>query len=101
MNKTQEKFIENKFGYCCYVFDQEENETYAEIYNLFVYPEFRKQGKARKILQSVIYTIRGIGYMGEIRIEANPKENCISLEELILFYKRMGLKVLECKSEGR
>ena len=93
-----EQFIENRFGYCCYVFDKDynilgETELHAIIYNLFVYPECRRKGKAKELLQSVIDIIRGTGYINEIRIEAFPRNNCISLEKLILFYKNMGLEV--------
>ena len=80
------------FGYCEYAFE----EDYVHIYNLFVYPEFRRQGKARDILQSAINRIRETGYMDEIQIVANPNKDCeISLEKLIEFYENIGLKVFE------
>jgi len=94
--EVETHWIENEFGYCCYVFDHDntkENKLYAEVFHLRVYPEFRKQGKSRKILQEAIDSIRKTGYSDEIRIEALPEENSISLEELTLFYKRMGFKI--------
>ena len=67
--------IENEFGYCYYLFDHDCTE-------LYIYPEFRKLGKARDKRDNII-------------IEVSPKENSIGLEELILFYKHMGFKVYE------
>jgi len=90
--------IENEFGYCYYLFDHdctEDDKLYAEVYKLYIYPEFRRQGKARDILQQVIEEIRKTGYLDDIRIEVSPKEESISLEKLTLFYKCMGFKVYE------
>lgn len=95
--------IRNNFGYCDYGFEQDSyldkkgnkvyGENYVHIYNLFVYPEFRKQGKAKKILQAAIDAIRKTGYRGTIKIVVDPKEDCISLKKLTSFYKNMGLEV--------
>ena len=73
--------IINKFGYCYYTLE----EGYYHIYNLYVYPNFRKRGKAREILQIVIDKIRENGYSGEIRIVANPNEHSIELDKLVEF----------------
>lgn len=81
--------IRNKFGNCNYAFE----DDYVHIYNLFVYPRFRKQGKAKKIIQAAIEAIRKTGYRGTIQIVANPKNDSISLEKLISFYENMGLEV--------
>lgn len=64
------------------------------IYGLFVHPEYRTQGKAKRLLMLVINEIRDTGYSGDIEIEAIPKEDGIDLDRLILFYTSMGLKVL-------
>jgi ribosomal protein S18 acetylase RimI-like enzyme len=83
--------MKSKFGYCDYAIETD----YVHIYNLYVFPQFRRQGKARKILQNVIDTIRKTGYLGPIQIVAEPKENSISLKKLVLFYKSLGLEVFK------
>jgi GNAT superfamily N-acetyltransferase len=89
--KDDENFIYNKFGYCYYVWDK---INPAIIYNLFIYQEFRHKGNARKILQLVINEIRLLGYEGNINIEAKPKEKFIDKKQLIKFYEKMGLNVI-------
>jgi ribosomal protein S18 acetylase RimI-like enzyme len=69
---------------------------YVHIYNLFIHPKFRRQGKAKILLQNAIECIRKTGYNGEIQIVAEPQENSICKENLITFYKSMGLVVYEC-----
>ncbi len=84
--------VKNAFGYCGYGFEKD----YVHIYDLFVYPEFRRQGKAREILQCAIDAIRARRYRDAIQIVADPQKKCgISLEKLKSFYKNMGLKVFE------
>jgi len=95
--KDDENYIQNKFGYCFYAI----NNTEAVIFNLWIHPEYRRRGEARKILQRVITEIRDTGYDGEIRIEAIPRDG-ISLDKCIHFYQNMGLKVLsDGKTSGR
>jgi ribosomal protein S18 acetylase RimI-like enzyme len=84
-----EDFIQNRFGYCFY-----EVPGIALIYNLYVHPEYRLQGKAKILLQHVVNEIRETGYNGEIEIEVAPREDAISIEKLGLFYEKMGLKIL-------
>ena len=86
-----EDFIQNRFGYCFY----EIKGGTALIYNLYVHPEHRLQGKARRLLQLVISEIIETGYDKDIKIEVAPRENSIQIENLNLFYKRMGLKIVE------
>lgn len=93
----EEDFIQNKFGYCFYSINLEAKYPVV-IYNLYVYPKYRRKGNARKLLQYIINEIRYTGYTGEIEIEAKPKENSISLENLISFYKNMGLKIIKDNS---
>jgi len=81
--------IQNKYGYCEYSFERD----FVHIYNLYIYPEYRKQGKAREILQRCIDKIRSLGYNDEIQIVAQPQENSISYECLKQFYESLGLKV--------
>ena len=87
-NET-ENFIHNKYGYCYYVVTDEN----AFIFNLYIEPIYRKCGHAKKLLKCVIREIRECGYIGEIEIEAIPRENSIEKEKLILFYKSIGLKL--------
>lgn len=82
--------IKNKFGYCKYGFE----DNYVHIYDLFIYPEFRQQGQARKILKEVIDAIRKL-YNGTIQIVANPKEIFVDKCKLKQFYKSMGFEVFD------
>jgi ribosomal protein S18 acetylase RimI-like enzyme len=82
------KLIED-FGYCEYDFE----EDYVHIYNLFIYPKFRKQGNARKLLQSAIKSIQNTGYKDKIKIVAIPKDNSIPTDNLINVYKSLNLDV--------
>lgn len=101
MDKINENFIHNKYGYCYYVI---ENDS-AIIFNLFIEPEYRRKGHARKLINAVIREIRETGYNNEITIEAIPQENSIDNNNLVLFYHSMGLKlyhenkVSECNAE--
>jgi len=89
---TEELFIETDYGYCFYTF---EDYPGALIYNLYVYPQFRRQGRAKKLLQSIIDLIKSTGYTGEIGIEVAPRENSIDKKDLCNFYKTFNLKILE------
>jgi len=80
-----------KYGYCCFEIEQGENPI---IFNLYIYPSYRRQGYGRKILQRIINDIRKTGYAGEIDIVASPLEDSISREKLISFYSTMGLNIL-------
>jgi ribosomal protein S18 acetylase RimI-like enzyme len=81
--------ISNKFGYCSYTFIK----GIVYIFGLYIYPKYRKKGKASKLLYKIIKDIRSKGYNKEIEIEPSPKEDSISLNELIAFYKSLGLKI--------
>ena len=87
--------IKNEYGECDYSFESD----YVHIYNLFVYPEHRRKGNARKILKRSIAEIRETGYEGEIQIVADPKDETINVKRLIRFYESMGLKVFEYYGE--
>ncbi len=86
-----EKVIRNKFGHVSYAFESD----YVHIYNLYVKPEFRRQGKANELLATAIKGIKNTGYTGEIQIVAIPKENSIPLKNLRNFYESLGLTVYE------
>lgn len=85
-----DNYIQNEYGYCQYDYELDGS---AVIYNLYIYPEHRRKGHATAIIKSLITKIREEGYKGEITIEAVPRED-IDLESLVLFYKKMGLKIL-------
>ncbi len=83
--------IKSKYGYCYYDF----GEDYVHIYDLFVYPEYRNKGNARKLLQKAIKYIRKTGWKKEIQIVADPKDLNIDKNRLKTFYKSMGLAVFD------
>lgn len=81
--------MQNGCGRCEYAFEAD----YVHIYNLYVLPQFRRQGHARRLLQSAIDAIRARGYTGEIKVVALPTEDNVDVERLRLFYVGMGLSV--------
>lgn len=87
--------IQNEYGHCEYVLETDKHGDYYHIYNLYIKPDYRKQGHAKNILEQVISKIRKTGYNGEIAIVPTPKENSISVEKLIGFYESLGLTVYE------
>ena len=91
MNKF-ENFVHDKYGYCYY--SLEPNKT-PVIFNLFIEPEYRRIGHAKRLLKYIIREIRDSGYKGAIEIEAIPREASISLIKLFTFYKSLDLKVIE------
>ena len=88
--EENENFIHNKYGYCYYAIS---NDT-ATIFNLYVEPEYRRRGYAKDLIRMVTREIRAVGYDKEINIEAHPREDSITIENLVAFYKRMGLRVI-------
>lgn len=91
--------IENEFGYCRYMFDNEwddnNNKTiYAIIYDLYIYKEFRRKGKAREILEIIIKQIREYDYNDDIFISVEPREDSISENDLKNFYDSLGLTII-------
>ena len=96
--KESENFFHNKYGYCYYSIEPDKNPI---IFNLYIEPEYRRKGHARKHLQYVINEIRKTGYEGKIEIEPIQRENSIDPEKLISFYKSMGLEVLPRSGEQK
>jgi ribosomal protein S18 acetylase RimI-like enzyme len=94
--EENENFIHNKYGYCFYSI---ESDNTSMIFNLYVEPEYRRKGHAKHLIHLVINEIRETGYNKEIQIEAHPREDSIDVENLVAFYKRMGLKILEPNSD--
>lgn len=87
-----ENFFHDKYGYCYYSIEPGKKPV---IFNLYIEPEYRRKGHARKHLQFVINEIRKAGYQGGIEIEAIPRENSINLEKLVSFYKSLELEIIE------
>lgn len=88
-NKTED-FLHNRYGYCYF----EVKDNSALIYNLYVEPEFRGKGHAKKLLKGVISEIRRRGYKDQIMIECKPTEQGINKDRLSSLYKEMGLLVI-------
>jgi GNAT superfamily N-acetyltransferase len=87
-----ENFIQNKYGCCFYALEEGSPPL---IYNLYVHPQYRNLGHSRKLLRLVINEIRDTGYKGDIYIEAEPRENSISLEALKQYYRNMELTIYD------
>jgi ribosomal protein S18 acetylase RimI-like enzyme len=87
--------IQDSYGYCEYAFEHDSFGDYVHIYNLFVCPEFRRQGHAKDLLRTAVGRIRETGYKGEIQIVAKPADDSIPKEKLREFYKKMGLEVFD------
>lgn len=89
-DRQGDNFIHNQAGYCYYSIGEK-----PIIFNLYVNPEYRRKGNAKKLLQYVINEIRQTGYNWTIEIEAIPREDSIPLEDIILFYEKLGLSVIK------
>jgi len=87
-DRQHEYFIHTQAGYCYYSIGNN-----PIIFNLYVNPEYRRRGNAKKLLQYVINEIRQTGYQGNINIEAKPREDSISMKDIVLFYEKLGLSV--------
>lgn len=87
---SSQDFIQNRYGYCYYAIDK-----VCVIYNLYIHQVYRRQGHAKRILHLVINEIRKTGYRGVIEVEASPRDSSINLDDLVLLYEDMGLKVLK------
>ena len=87
-------FIHTPYGYCYYHLDKPVSEggTYL-IYGLYINPQYRRQGHAKRMLLFLIDEIRSNGYTGPIYIKAEPEENSISIEDLVKFYQSLKLDV--------
>ena len=84
-----ETYISTHYGYCYYDL---KNHL---IYNLYVYPDYRNKGYAKRLLQYATNEIRQTGYAGNIYIQADPRGDSISRNNLISFYERMGLLIIK------
>ena len=87
----KENFINTQYGYCYY-----DLKDYF-IYNLYIHKKYRHRGYAKRLIGYAINEIRQTGYIGDIGIQVKPRENSISKADLINFYERMELKIMEDK----
>ena len=87
-----DNFYHDKYGYCYYSIDRINPPL---IYGLYIEPEHRGRGHARRIIMIVIGFIRSAGFPGpiEIEVERNAKSG-IDAVRLSSFYLRMGLSVI-------
>lgn len=83
------KKIKKYYGYVFYEF----KDDYVHLFNLYVYKKYRGNGLSRKLLEQAISEIRETGWEKEISIVAICRENCMTQEQLVDFYTRMGLDV--------
>lgn len=89
-----------KEGYVSYsdtvdtFFDEDCNEfegtPYILIDKVYVYPEYRKQGFARKLLAEALAEVKDCGK--EIKLVALPLEESIGQDDLVAFYESMGFR---------
>jgi len=90
--KNNDEYISTRYGYCYYFIN---NTGDVLIHTLYVEPEFRRRGYATHLIQLILKEIEFVeDFHGEVQIKAQPQENSISKQDLISFYKRMGLKVI-------
>lgn len=87
--------ISNNYGHCEYEFEKDSIGDYVHIFNLWIHPNFRRQGKAKELLLETIKAIRNTGWNDSIKIVASPSDDSISKDNLIKFYGSMGLEVFE------
>lgn len=87
---VEEDFVHDNCGYCYFSIKPTEG---AWVYNLYVEPERRRQGHARRLLNEVICRIRFAGYTGKIRVHADPREGSICRDKLEALYRSVGLEV--------
>jgi GNAT superfamily N-acetyltransferase len=86
-----DNLIQNQYGSCAYCIC----DNCSMIYDLYVQKKHRRKGHAKELIQTAIDAVRLTGYDKEISVEARPTEDSIDIEKLILFYKEMGLNVIE------
>jgi GNAT superfamily N-acetyltransferase len=91
MTEINTDFIQTKYGYCYFEIEAGKNPI---IWNLYIHPQYRKQGYAKKTLQYVVNEIRQTGYGGDIDIEPDPRDDSISYENLCAFYLSLGLRLV-------
>lgn len=95
MEYRTEYRIDKYYGSCNYEHAEDCYGEYVHIYNLFIYPEYRRKGNATEMLKLAIEDIKKMGWDGKIKIVATPEKCDISKQKLSRFYKSLGLQVCE------
>ena len=84
------------------VFDEEGDEigtvTYGMIDYVFVAPEHRRQGHARRMITEAILELEKT--YSEIRICACPQEDGIDMARVVEFYEDCGFSVLDANGQN-
>lgn len=84
----EELFVHTNYGYCCFTKD-------CVLYNLYVEKGFRGKGLGTRLLKMAIDEIRFFnGSNVVIRVEAVPREGSVPVDDLIRFYEKHGLLVI-------
>ena len=87
-----ENYISTKQGYCYYLIN---SDSTVLLHSLYVEPQCRRKGYATHLIKLILKELKEIeNFHGEIQIKAEPQENSISKKDLISFYKKMGLEVI-------
>lgn len=86
--------INNEYGHCYYCTC---DNKCAMIYNLYIIKEHRRKGHAKELVQKAIDEIRATGYKQDIKIVAEPEGESITKKDLVKFYNKMNLKVVDSK----
>lgn len=90
--EKNESYISTKYGYCYYLINLDNTVL---LHSLYVEPQYRRKGYATHLIQLILNEIKLIeNFHGEIQIKAEPQENSISIENLVSFYEKMGLKII-------
>ena len=71
----------------------EDGAPYVRINNLYVSPEARGQGLAKRLIELAITAIKGECDL-KIKIVAEPKESHVDAEKLASFYDRYDMEVV-------
>lgn len=91
--EKNESYISTKYGYCYYLIN---SDNTVLLHTLYVEPQYRRKGYATHLIKLILKEIEEIeNFHGEIQIKAEPQEDSISIENLISFYKKMGLKIIK------
>jgi len=87
----------DKYGYVSYSLEEDFNtgESYVLINLVYVYPKYRRQGYARKILNKELAEIKKEYKNTPIRLAAYSNEGNIDIVDLVSFYEDMNFEVID------
>lgn len=86
MSKADYFIVRNRYGYCKY----DVIKGVCFIFDLYIKPEYRKEGHATNILKEIKSQSRCKRFF----IQAVPYEDNIPKDVLVRFYNKMGIVVL-------